>query len=563
MHPGEAAAVRSRLTVKPNASIADVTDTILYAPAGRVSAALGLRPSSLIPACLILLLALSSRATALPAAEANRLTKLAPESVVVQLENGFGAADLIFVLADGAAVPSYRVTAAVGSANTIPAEHITFKWVAPPQAQQTAGRTHLVGQLSVEARVNVERGTNYTGRIIFYWPDAEQSVDFTVSDRTALAFSLLTPRLDLTLSQFQPDKMSIRVKNTGKTNIRKLTLSSSDLRDGETQRRISLPEVVKDLDAAPLAPEQEAEVSLDIPRPVWAGSYTGTLDVVADGRSRQSIPLVILSRGPVPTAKSYFVPVILFGATLLLGYVLSTKLENWFNLGGLQRAEALLSLQRSERELARVSDQVDDWGANRPARVFARTKIWLRQHLNDLRGLFAKIQDLSREQLVSEAQRFATATTQAGIFESAVEVALSQWPDPSQEQKLNRVLEELDRITPASDPQTYRDSLRAVLERVASEGDAESETSAFDAGRALPDIPPPADLRRRIERMARLQRMVVAVVVFIVAYQLFYARDFTFGTLLDYLGVFLWSLGLTQTGTQILARARSSYTPSQ
>jgi len=559
MHTDEAAA-KAWDAERPRASIARSTSGGLRARAGCVRVAGHLRPSLFLTSYLVLLLTLTPGV----AADTNRLTKLSPEPVVVQMEDGAGTTNLIFALAKGAELPLYRVTAAVGSSNSIPAEQITFNWDAAPGSQSTVLRTVIVGRLSVRAvGLHIEQETNYAGRIIFYWADAEQSFDFTVSDRTSVVFSLTAQRLDLTVNRFQPDTASVRVKNTGKAGIRRLSISSSDLLDGETQRRVLLPEVFKDFGAMPLAPGHEAEVSFTIPQLDWAGTYTGTLDVVADGRSHQSIPLMLRGRGPVPGRYGYFVPFVLFVATLLLGFVLSNKLENWFNLGGLQRAEALLSLQRSERELARVSDQVDAWGATRPPQVFATTKIWLRQTLDDLRGLFARVQELSREQLVSEAQRFATAATLAGIFESAVKAALALWPDPSQQGKLNGVLTELDRVTRAAEPQPYRENLRAVLEKNASEGASESDDRALYMRGALPDVPPPAELAGRIERMARLQRLVVAAVVFIVAYQLFYARDFSFGTLLDYLQVFLWSLGLTQTGAQILARARSSFTPSQ
>jgi hypothetical protein len=59
--------------------------------------------------------------------------------------------------------------------------------------------------------------------------------------------------------------------------------------------------------------------------------------------------------------------------------------------------------------------------------------------------------------------------------------------------------------------------------------------------------------------MTFVHRTVVAVVVFAGAYMTLYWNDLDFGTLLDYLGVFLWSLGLTKTGTDILSRAKSSY----
>jgi hypothetical protein len=529
------------------------------------------RRSSMLRQCLILLLVLTSQLSAQTAAAQDRLTKLDPETLVVHLEKGSGTADVTFLLAQGVGVPEFRWTSAVGSANTIPASDITFKWVEEQQPQpgadaqqQGARRSLLNGQLTVNTRVNVEPDANYTGRLIFYWSDATQPVpvSFTVSDRTTLAFSLAPTKLDLTLVQFQPDTIMLRVKNTGRAPINKLSVSSSDLIDSETQRRLVLPEQIKDFGSTPLAPSREAEVSFKVEQPLWAGSYTGTVDVVANERTRQSIPFAIRSRGPTPGRNTYWIPFILFLATLMLGYLLSNMLENWFNLGGLQRAEAQLSLQKSERELARIAEQIEKWVRELgiPREAFAQTRIRLQHDLNELREVFRRLPDLTREELVAEAKRFATSATLAGIFESAVNVALKQWP--KQPEKLKRVLTALDRVAPGTDPNTYRESLRKVLETEARQ-DAAEGVSALDANAALPNVPAPADLEKRIKRMAQLERAVAATIVFIMAYQLFYAKDFAFGTLLDYLAVFLWSLGLTQMGTQLIARARSSVTPSQ
>lgn len=537
------------------------------------------RPTSVFLRCLILLLALTFQASAQPAAAQDRLTKLDPEPVVIHLENGSGAADVTFILAQGVAAPEFRWTSAVGSANTIPDGEISFKWVEDPQTkpspeaqqntegQRGAQRRVLVGQLTVNARVNVEPDKDYQGQLIFYWTDVPQTVPvkFTISDRTTLAFSVEPTNLNLTLLQSQPDTILLRVKNTGRAPIRKLSFSSSDLIDTETQRRLMLPESesepvqVKDFGSTPLAPLHEAEFLFKVPQPHWAGSYTGTVAVIANERKRESISFTLRSRGPIPTRNTYWLPFVLFVATLMLGYLLSNLLENWFNLGGLQRSEAQLSLQKSERELARIAEQVKKWEKEVPAppEVFAHTTIRLQHDLNGLRELYRRIPELTREELVAEAKRFALSATLADIFESAVSVAMKQWPN--QPEKLNAVLTSLDRFTPGTDPNAYRESLRKVLESAASP-DAD-DASAFDTSAALPDMPSPADLEKRIKRMAQLKRVVAAAVVFIMAYQVIYARNFDFGTLLDYIQVFLWSLGLTQMGTQLIAR--SSYTPSQ
>ena len=64
-------------------------------------------------------------------------------------------------------------------------------------------------------------------------------------------------------------------------------------------------------------------------------------------------------------------------------------------------------------------------------------------------------------------------------------------------------------------------------------------------------------IQRKMRVMEWLQRGVVWVAVFGTAYLTFLFGKFSFGTLQDYINVFFWSVGLTQTGSQVLAKVRS------
>jgi hypothetical protein len=527
------------------------------------------RRSYIVGRGLLLLVALTLHACALTASaqQQERLTKLSPEPLTVQLQNGVGSADFYFSLAPKLKPRAINIkwTDAVGNSNAIPAGQVKFEFINPPETADDSHRVVLTGKLSVEASVYIEPNVNYSGRIIFIFEDGEtQPVNYSVSDKTTLALSISPAKLELTLLQNQPGSVVIRVKNTGRADVNKVSLSSSDLLDSETRRRIGPTKQDKNLDA-PLAPLHEAEVPFNVPHAVWAGNYLGTLDVTAndDGGSRQSIPVVLQSRGPTPAPGMFWLPYVLFFGTLGLGALLSYWLENWFNLGGLQRAEALLSLQRSREEFSRVTKRVEELANGRPETVFAQTKLRLLQDTEELAELFRRLPALTRDDLMAEAKRFATSAALYGIFETAMGVALKQWD--GQPAKLNSVLTSLDRVAPGTDPVAYRTSLRQVLADAAAADRANNPNAdaadTFDAAAALPDVPPPADLERRIRFMALVERGVAAVLVFIGAYLMFFARDFTFGTLPDYFAVFLWSLGLTQTGTQIISRARSSVTP--
>jgi hypothetical protein len=509
---------------------------------------------------LFLLFATAFIGTAAAAnSEQDKLTKLAPDPVSVRVENGVGSLNLVFILKAGSGVPAFKVTSAAGGATAIPETDIAFGWSATPSPDQSATRTLLTAHLKVDTHTYLEPGVEYKGRIIFLWPDSEQWIDFSVVDQTSLGFELSEAKLDLVVGSNQPSGVRLRVKNTGKAEIQKLSFSSLDLSDRETQHRVTMQATEKDFQSDPIRPLQEREVLILLPSPELAGSYTGTLDVVANGSTRKSIPIVIRARGPLTTRGYTFLPFLLFIGTLASGFWLSTKLEDWFNLGGLQRAQALLTLQQSERALARLLDQLGSWEKDLSAEVFVRTKLRLRQSLAELRGDLGNYSEMAQEQLVAEAQRYANAQAQGTLWSGFVQTALKQWDAETQKEKLKQVLISLDAAPPLADLNAYRESLRTLL--VAGAGEEEHGASMTLIDERLPTAPPPADLKARIKLMSRLQRIVVMVVVFICAYQIFYVSHFAFGTLLDYLGVFLWTLGLTQTGSQIMARAHSTYNP--
>jgi hypothetical protein len=107
----------------------------------------------------------------------------------------------------------------------------------------------------------------------------------------------------------------------------------------------------------------------------------------------------------------------------------------------------------------------------------------------------------------------------------------------------------------------YRQDLNDVLEK-----HIETKTE-LPPGAAMPVTETSSEqlvqqLEIKVERMAFVHRLVVATVVFSTAYLTLYWNNLDFGTLPDYFGVFFWSLGLTKTGTDILAKPKSSYTPT-
>jgi hypothetical protein len=155
----------------------------------------------------------------------------------------------------------------------------------------------------------------------------------------------------------------------------------------------------------------------------------------------------------------------------------------------------------------------------------------------------------SSTDLKNEAQRFATETMAKNDFWTVLQTATAQFTDPN---KLKAVATKLDEVTLPYplDPNGYRDSLRKELAAaITAAGLGGAKSLEVDVTKLVPE-----DIKAKIKRMAGLYRLVIGVVVFVTAYQTLYFPNKAFGTSIDYIVVFLWALGLTQTGKGILAK---------
>lgn len=491
--------------------------------------------------------------TALHAVGQDRLTKLAPEPILVQLENGSGSANLIFVRKASTAAPDFKITEAIGATNTIPEKDITFEWLSAPA--ESAERDILTARLIVRTQAFVEPGVSYKGKIILRWPDAESVFDYAVQDNNSISFNLSPEKFDIALGPWQPDNVKLRVKNTGKGRITDLLVSSPDLLDAVTHHRMTLQGLnLSDLN---INPGEEKEITFQLPNVILAGTYSGNLDVVANRVSRKTMALVLRTRGP-----NYFkgLPFILFALTLALGFYLSSLMEGWFALGGLQQAQTLVSLRESQADITQSLSDIQKLEDDNAVVRLPRAKLWLQLAQDELSGIIKAAAETPQDKLTASAQRFALIAATASILLSAVRVAVKQWQGDQTKQGL--VITALDNVAVPADSDalnTYQNNLLNVLQGgIASVAGGSTPESIPSFAKATPDLSL-KQLKSRITFMTRLYRVLIWVVVFFLAYMTLYLNNLSFGTFLDYIGVFLWALGLTQTGTQIISKAHSSY----
>lgn len=247
-------------------------------------------------------------------------------------------------------------------------------------------------------------------------------------------FDIILPdKIDVDLGPGQPGDVDVTLRNTGKSPIR-LELKSSELIDATTMHRVRVQQ--KALGA--VQPQATVDVTIPVPRPVWAGTYSGALTFLAEGQAKRTVPVVVRSRGPVAillgtrALECAYLPLILFATIALLGFALSSKLDEWFAGGGLRRAEAQTVLNRSRLALVQVLSDVTEWTRTHNAHRLPRTEMRVVTDIDEVARLLRQSVDFPGEQLAKEAARFATRAETAGIFWRTLQFATGRLPQEAQ-----------------------------------------------------------------------------------------------------------------------------------
>jgi hypothetical protein len=378
-----------------------------------------------------------------------------------------------------------------------------------------------------------------------------------------LAFDIISPdTFDLTVHAGQPFDETIAIRG-GTAPIHQLVIVPTTLTDPATTHRVQIARQ----DLGGCAAGLECRATVTFPRPRYAGAYAGSLTVSADGLVRRSVPVMIRTRGPntIPGLARYRpfthlprLPAVLFWIVTLGGFALSSVLDAWFAGGGRRRVQARLLLARVREKLTRNLVRVAEWRQRLKLDALrANTTRW-QLDLAEVERLDGDFAEPPIEGLELAVNRLALHADAAAVLWSALTIAtdkLAVAPD-----RLQVVAAGLDALDPDSYPTVsdYAAACKGLLER--SEGtQAERGAMVSKADVALPSVRQLARLRWQMRWMDRLYAFVGWLVVGLIAYVTFFDRAWTFGTARDYINVFLWTLGLTQTGSLILARGKSSF----
>jgi len=196
-------------------------------------------------------------------------------------------------------------------------------------------------------------------------------------------------------------------------------------------------------------------------------------------------------------------------------------------------------------------DNLAQWKSS--DRDVPKAELWIPQGLHELRDAWPTYPDRPVAEVTSEAQSYAARAAAANLLWSTIQTATTQWS--STPTKLGEVCTALDDVAlpqTLADLERYRKDLTAVLL-----AGTKLVTMQLVVDQKAPQSPIAvkiSDLRAKIREMTALYQVIVWTVVFVTGYLSFYSGHPAFGTLADYLAVFLWALGLTTTGTQIISR---------
>lgn len=339
----------------------------------------------------------------------------------------------------------------------------------------------------------------------------------------------------------------VDVQNLGSEPVQRVTFYSAELSDPLRGLTLTLPPYAVNV---MIGSGHEAPVKVSVPIPVFAGVYTGRLHAaIAD--QEFDIPLTLSVRGPnfpMAAALGVELPALLFLATSFGGFWLATVLEDWFGLGSLYRGQLILNLQQSERHLSRILSAAEQslFKDKNPSlhRIIESTEGTLR----GLRRIIDAALDIPERRLLESAVQFSVIVARSKVLWDGIEIVLMTGDAQLRNETLSSLLE----VSQSLEPTVYRDHVQQKLEA----GLAQSGTAAAELA------PPimPHDLGKRIKSMARLYRAAVWTFVFLLCVNGFYIGHSAFGSFMDYAATFLFTVALAQTGTQFLARFRSSFT---
>ena len=390
-------------------------------------------------------------------------------------------------------------------------------------------------------------------------PAAATVAGAPAQEQTKSTLTFAPETLTLTWMLGQDPDLSVEILNGG-TDAATITEVTTTLRDAATGRQFEAPVVIRSPKPGAIAAGLSAPLTLMAPSPPFAGTYAGSLTIRYNGGRRAMVPLIVITPGPNPRSQ-HWVPLLLFAIIVAGGSWLGFAVESWFGSGGgLERAQNTVSLAETERALMESFRQLR---IIERAAAHAGKAIVLPATEHHIERTIA----LAREARLSAAPGPDVAAVlveaKAGhLAAAALLTELGPWEriDAGALTNAGKVIDALPWPNDEPTLEAYRTSVQKAVDAALRVGLGlnQLDPSAKATGRGPQRTI--ASQRRRIKGMLLLHRMMLGIVVVLSAYVTFYAPRPAFGLATDYVALFLWGLGLTQAGAQIVARARTAAT---
>jgi hypothetical protein len=342
------------------------------------------------------------------------------------------------------------------------------------------------------------------------------------------------------------DVATLTVQNNTAVPVEALTLSSLGLLDGKTGLRIPSWNWIFTF-ITPLKPNERTDCSFSLPISDEAGAFTGILRVQAGGRE-VPVPLTLRMRGPYLASWKGF-PLVFLTVIFICGWGLSLTLDHWYT-NRLPRVQQLLLLREQQEALNSFLLELAAWEKDHSARL-TRAVDTAAFDKSDIETTLKRIDSIQLVSLQQAEQRFDLACRLNDEFWTALQIAEKTLPN-----SLPQVGQQLDSVARGTDPNSYRTALLQVLTTPVSAPTALPPGVVAALGGVNLSAATSAGLHTRIVAMDALKACVLAVVVWITAFTVYYYPNPSFGSAIDYLTLFIWALGLTTTGAQLIGSVR-------
>ncbi len=463
---------------------------------------------------------------------------VATPSVAISADFGQGQASVVLIVPGGLGVPRFDYTNAVSAGGeTIPKDRISVTVTTREHEIPLAPRLvtlNVAATLPEGTPVNIP----FSGSIILFDTPTSVSIPFSIIRHASTGMQVTPSSLTVVRGVADRNARSIQIMNTGQAPLSNVRISSSGFTSTDGKY-----EPAQATDTFTLSQGQTSK-DVNLPWPRLAGVYSGTLDVTADGGLKQSIATTITTRGPYARCR---VPIVLFFAILLAGYLLSLALENSWSDAAVERLETEIALRRDRAALAGtvgLLQRLVPAMQQKAGALFARLNTAWRQ----VNAIISDLDQLPSTSLAATVADMARVGANARTLQRYIEEAISLGSDDT----LAKFLESAGEVDLKFDPTEYANKLDTIL----------AGTTGVERGASITAPPNRTDddIAGQLGRVRFFRNTFILVVVSLSAFLTIFLAKRDFGTAADYISLFFWSLGLTQAGAQILSKARSAWT---